>query len=300
MGRLLLSIGAGTRPSPLPRGSCRADAAKLRPARNAVVSTALALVLPFTACAGGNDSKGAPSLRNSTDSTDSAGPTPSGTTSTDPSPGATSTPSAPDAEPDEVYCKDQEPFTGEAVEKFGAAEVEDAYCTFVALEMDNSFIDSYLRAGAGDLAVHDFSVWHDYMTRGTAHKWDATVEKALTSDDLQANQDVWSLMFYDALSGSGFVFTDEPAAVNRHFTAADIAVDAPEGRDRLILAFNVSADLNVRRDGHPDRPLLIHLDRRIVFALVRNPGVVDGKADWLIDSWTGTFTIGKPTAGSSP
>lgn len=199
----------------------------------------------------------------------------------------------PDANGKFDYCKNQAPFTGPASDEFGAEAVADAYCTMVTLQMEQSFLEDHLRNNGDVLKPIDFSIWTRYMTAETAEEFNANVEKALKGNE-DAFIDVLSLTFFDMLgTDSGYAFTDEPAVLNRTFSPASTDVEEFEGNKRLILTFDVFGDVNVVKED-TNEPHIIPVARRIGFALVRNPVPTSEENDWLIESWTGNFTIDQP------
>ena len=243
----------------------------------------------LTACASGDFDNAASDPRTSA----SPSPSANGSASTDPE--TASSVSTESADPDTGKydnCQDQKPITGKAADTFGAEEVMDAYCTVVKLEMEQGFIDDYVRANKEDLTVKDFSVWNKYMVKATAAQWNANVEKALQGDE-DAQSQVYTLMYFQAIPpDSGYEFTDEPSVLNQAFTPAITELDTVDGVDRLIVRFKVTGDFNFVKSGTTEPYYKIASTRDITFALIRNPDTSNEDTDWLIQSWTGTYKFG--------
>jgi hypothetical protein len=243
-------------------------------------------------------------------STDSKAETPGGettsaaapdTTDTTEAPGDKATPTPtplPEIEADTntgrlQYCKNQKPFTGEAADRFGAEEVADAYCTFVTLTMEQSFIESYLRADSDEMTPQDFSVWRDYMTKDALDGWDANVAEAIAGD-ADAARNINTLVMFNVVNGSGYSFVESgPLVSNQKFSPASTRIDQVDGEDRLLLTFDVAADFNLTKDSADETPLLLNLSREITFALIQNPAATSPENDWLIDGFSGEFTYGE-------
>lgn len=295
--------------SPLPCLHDSTSTRQYRPStlRSATASLAVRLVATaallgaLTACSGSNGTDPASNAATSdtnpaaTTGNETTDPSDPNTTPADPSPSLPTLTADPETGKFD-YCKGQKPFTGGAADEFGAEAVADAYCTMVGLEMEQSFLEDHLRNGGDVLTPIDFSIWERYMTAETAENFQKTVTEALSSDDVtdEAKQNLWSLIFFDAAGpGSGFLFTDEPASLDRSFSPAKTEVDEVDGRKRLLLTFDVFANLNVVKEGTKD-PYLIPIARRITFALIKNPVPTSDENDWLIDSWSGNFTVDAP------
>lgn len=205
-------------------------------------------------------------------------------------PEASDTPTQP--APIEAPCPHEPKVSSAIQEAFGSEDVIAGYCTFAQLQLTTAFVDSYLRATDDDLKVSDFATWAPYMTAPTRRGWKRTVAQALRGDE-RAKQDVWSLMFYDAVSGSDLRLpAGEAATVNLAVSAPDLSVDTVNGVNRLVVAFNIGADLQVANASGRSALRLVRIDKRIVMALVRSSA--PDSAHWLLDSWTGNFTIGEP------
>lgn len=163
----------------------------------------------------------------------------------------------------------------------------------VRLEIEQSFSKRLLRSNSTVLTQADFAPWTTAMVPATAQEFTTSLRKALVQNaDTDTKSPVWSLTFFDALTGSGYVFTDEPAVVDRRFSFDRAGVDQAEGRDRLLLDLRFKANLNVV-DAATEGPHLVAIGRIIRFALV--PEVApDGDVEWLIDAWNGRFTVSAP------
>lgn len=182
------------------------------------------------------------------------------------------------------WCKpsEQQPFTGEAADKFGAKNVMDAYCSMVDLEMEYSFLDSMWSKTDG-FTEQDFKPVREYLAPNALADFDAKVAKVINGTaEAQDVYDVSALVSFNLVGGSPYTL-DSPANFNQRFTAARASVDTSAGAPRLALQFGVASDVALVRT-EDKKPMAFTYEKKLTFWLTQGSKDGVGKS-WYIDGY---------------
>lgn len=193
------------------------------------------------------------------------------------------------------WCKpsEQKPFTGDAAAKFGAANVMDAYCSMVELQMNYSFLDTMWKKTDG-FTAQEFSPVREYLAQEARDDYDADVAKVVAGNaTAQEIYDVAGLVSFNLAGGSPFTI-DSPANFNQRFTPARAWVDTRTGTPRLGLAFNVASDVALVRT-EDDKPMAFTYEKKLTFWLTEGSGDGVGKS-WYIDGYKYELPPNAPVA----
>lgn len=247
--------------------------------RSLVAATAVVALLALSGCSGDKSDATVPSPKPSATATNSPVEDPTESATAKPSSVPTPTISADPETGKFDWCnpEEQEPFTGEAADKFGAEKVMDAYCSMVEMQMEQSFVDSLLRKDKG-FSERDFAAVRNHLAQNARDVWDknvAAIVAGRATDQQAAN--VRGLVNYNFTGDSGYTL-DVPAVFNQRFTPAQAWIAASEGRPKLALRFTVGADVALVRDSD-EKEMAFAYDKTITYWLVEN---VKGDA-WYID-----------------
>jgi hypothetical protein len=171
-------------------------------------------------------------------------------------------------------------FSGEPVQAFGRERVDAGYAAAADFAEDG-FAPALL---AGAPQTSEFEDLTSRMTPSAADDYRATVQRALARDS-EASSALMTAAFYD-IRGDGFALASDGSLVtNQTISAPSVAVDRTTGSDRLQVTLHQHGDLRGTLNGAPVR---VPMDKDVTYWLAPTE---DG---WLVDGWTGTWTVGKP------
>lgn len=214
------------------------------------------------------------------------------------SPGVPTTPQPADGGVSEtVVCSADdpapEPFTGPAVEEFGADAVMDAYCESAAFFVQGVTNLTDPRQADPRTASRDLQFVADRLSVRAAQRWAGVTAAAATSP--AAQRDLDDLTYYAvALPGRFSYPVEGPMAVDGRVSraAADVAT-LSDGRTALALWYTVDTGLPVVRDGLRSAAHVFPLRRDVALYLVPNPDPDAGlNESWLFESWTTSWSAG--------
>lgn len=192
------------------------------------------------------------------------------------------------------YCAEQPPapFTGPAVEEFGADEVMTAYCDMVDFTLEAGWNPTLLTMNNADATAEDFAFVREHMTPILAAEFDQNVARMLTGDSA-AEYEACRVVFNGVTWGSKtLTFPETDVVTNRQFgspTVQLVSADGAQDQPMLQVEFTASADTNIYVDG---APYVWPVTRSVDVTLVPT-GEPDGP--WLIDSVASDFTNPFPT-----
>ena len=184
------------------------------------------------------------------------------------------------------------PFTGPAVDKFGAASVMSAYRHAVEFSLMQGYTD--LMAKGYDVKPSGFTFVDPYLSASAQKLWATQVLAALTNHkDTKAPYNVASLTTWDIFSGQDS-YTFRKGQVKYvdgtyTFSPGTASLATVAGQEQLVLRFTVGRTLRAMEGG---KAVLLPLNRDVSYQMVPN-GLVD--RPWLIDSWHAKWALGKAT-----
>lgn len=215
------------------------------------------------------------------------------------SPGVPTTPQPADGGVSEtVVCSADdpapEPFTGPAVEEFGADAVMDAYCESAAFFVQQGVTNlTDPRQADPRTASRDLQFVADRLSVRAAQRWAGVTAAAATSP--AAQRDLDDLTYYAVALPGRFSYPAEgPMAVDgRVSTAAADVATLSDGRKALALWFTVDTGMPVVRDGERSATHVLPLRREVALYLVPNPDpAADSGTSWLFESWATSWSAG--------
>jgi len=254
----------------------------------ASIAIAASLALSVAACAGGDTKPGAVPAKG----TASVSPTPT----VKPTPSPTSMPGSVTPTADNPLGIDwakqsTHPFTGEAADTFGAANVMTAYRHAVTFSLQEGYTD--LMAKGYEVRPIELSFVKPYLTTAAQEEWDASVKTALANPKNaagnQAYRDVSTLTSWYLMYGQkvySFRAGHEPYTLDRSFSSAQGSVEGSADDPSLVLHFTVSRNLRVMKGG---KAVLLPFNKDITYWMVPN-GLKE--TPWLIDTWKIKSTVG--------
>lgn len=184
----------------------------------------------------------------------------------------------------------------EAVAAFDKRAVLDAHCEVVGLVERTAFDPRLLSSSGEDLEPADLNAWRSHMTPEAQKDWDQNITAALRADpDVKARANVWSLVLFDALTGSGYEFADSSQVSGSTIAPANIYLDEEADTVRLVIAVDVAADLNVV-ETKTGKQSQLGVSRSLRASLVENPTPAGTDDDWLVASYAADFGFDQPVA----
>lgn len=215
---------------------------------------------------------------------------------------------------DTIVCPadgpDLQPFTGPAVEAFGADNVMDAYCETAAFFVQRSVTSLTDPAATPRIepatTARSLQFVTDRLTVAAAQRWHQSIVDASTAP---GNDDALSQLTYFRLSlPEGLDFPAQgPASANPTVSEAFADVTRlDDSRKALTLWFTVTNTLPVRsKPSTNSTPAAqpshaITLTRDVALTMLPNPDPhADPDTSWLIESWNNSYTASRPVQWAS-
>lgn len=198
-------------------------------------------------------------------------------------PPATSASATPSASADLPCVPGIEPFSGPAVERFGADAVMAAYCAVADLSRETAFTNLLV---PGPHKVRDFALVRPWLSPGGRRTWDADVRAALATGDAAAESRVDALTLHDVRRvPDGYLLADDPPPA---FGTTVGPANASVRGSRLTLELDVSTGLVLERRGEPDGShSLWPWTKRMTVTMVQRGD------QWLVEDWRATWSQGQ-------
>ncbi len=205
----------------------------------------------------------------------------------------TAAPASPSPSPSGPTCKNQKPFTGEAADYFGEANVLSAYCLALRYVAEESVSD--LAEQRRTYRPEQFAFVKPYLTKTAQAAWDRFVAKAIKGDD-KASRTVDFLAVFD-FSSAYYTFDKSAPSKTRNVRVSGAKAELTSGRagKRLKLRFKVVYDLAMIQT-EDRKPVTVSLTRPQTFWLVLNDSETH---PWLIDGWGLTGNVGWKCPGAT-
>lgn len=186
------------------------------------------------------------------------------------------------------YCdRKADPFTGAVADQYGAKNVMDAYCEFVAFEFTKGFTN--LMVPQSGRTVKNYSFVNDYLTTDAQALWKQAVEKYLAGDQSQYDT-IFALTAHDIdLSKDGLaIAANGPSIVGGSFTPARTElVTEPGFEDAVDMYFDVSTNIVVTKDGVDSNDLfVIPFTKHVALRITPNGSKT---IPWTIVGWNATW-----------
>jgi hypothetical protein len=194
---------------------------------------------------------------------------------------------SPDQVTPEVYV--EEPSVSAAAEqRFGDDKAEEAYREVTKFALEQAFPEPFLDPAKKDYTAAELtSGVAPHLTPTAAEGWSSLVTSALAGD-VEAQDSLRILQFYNVDDPSSEVPPDGDVLVRQKITDATIDVEEPSGDDpqRLLVSFRHEAVLSYVDDGRP-----YELDVAKTMSYWLSPAGAKAGSTWLIASYDGRMDV---------